>query len=173
MIQEPLVLPMLLSAFTHSDEPSYPLCQLSLSSEPSALILTRSASSPPESFRTRWSPAVFTSMKEGFTTRNSPGMSSPESCSVPFLLPESSSREYPVRSMAESVLLRISTHSFPRSVPGGLDSYSLIISPVFVAAPHLIWNPASMLSLAPGIGRGIESRASFTPGTSLSVSPSS
>ena len=62
---------------------------------------------------------------------------------------------YPVRSIVVPDALYSSTNSFPLSFPGGFDSNSLIMSPVFRGTLYLSWTPISKLPLTPGIGRGM------------------
>ena len=177
--QLPFVRPMVPVLFTHSEDPSYPLCQVSPSSELSCFIFTSSTTSPLASRMTSFSAlreswlGLFTRVKLGFTTRNSPWASVPDSSVFSSFFLDSRHRVYPVRSMAPSVLFRISTHSLPRSVPAGFDSYSLMSSPVCSWDLHLSSNPASNPTFTPRNGTGMLLSASPTPGMSLSVTPSS
>ena len=176
--QLPFVRPMVPVLFTHSEDPSYPLCQVSPSSELSRFIFTSSTMSPLASRMTSFSAlreswlGSFTRVKSGFTTRNSPWESVPDSSVFSSFFLDSRHRVYPVRSMARSVLFSISTHSFPRSVPAGFDSYSLMRSPVCSWDLHLISNPASNPTFTPRNGTGMLFSTSPTAGMSLRVRPS-
>ena len=68
-------------------------------------------------------------------------------------------------------LLKSSTHSAPRSSPGGLTSTSLITRPFFVGSWYLRSSPASMEAFTPRTGSGMLERASPIPGMELRANP--